>query len=110
MTKSEKMIQMLDLICEKPGELSAKDLAKLCDVSERGIYRYLYTYKQAGVSIKFNGGGYRVVNMHWHYFFEQKKLANAVAELITRGLKQCKNAKLIKQGEEALKLMRTSRT
>lgn len=110
MVKSEKMIQMLGFICEKPGELSAKDLAKLCSVSERGVYRYLHTHQQAGVNIKFNGGGYRVVHMHWHYFFEQKKLANAVAELITRGLKQCKNAKLIKQGEAALKLMGTPRT
>lgn len=110
MVKSEKMIQMLDFICDKPGELNAKDLMKLCDVSERGIYRYLHTYRKAGVYIKFNGGGYRVVNMHWHYFFEQKKLANAVAELITRGMKRCQNESLLKQGEAALALLKPSRT
>lgn len=109
MTKSAKMIKMLEFLCERPGELSAKDLAELCSVSERGIYRYLSTWQEAGVSIRLNGKGYRVVNMQWPYIFEQKKLANAVAELITRGLKQCKNKKLIKQGETALELLKTSR-
>ncbi len=110
MVKSEKMIQMLDFICEKPGELNTKDLAKLCDVSERGIYRYLHTYRKAGIYIMFDGEGYRVVNMRWHYLFVQKKLTKAVAELITRGMKRCQNEALLKQGEAALALLETSRT
>lgn len=109
MVKSEKMIRMLDLICGRPGELDAPALAKLCDVSERGIYRYMSTWQSAGVYISFNGGGYRVVNMQWHYVFEQKKLASAVKELITQGMSHCQNEELLKQGERALVLLEQSR-
>ena len=110
MTKSEKMIHMLDLICESPGELIAKDLAKLFDVSERGIYRYLRTWRQSGVYIKCTGGGYRVMDMQWHYIFEQKKLSSAVSELITLGMRLCYDEKLLERGETALALLKTSRT
>lgn len=125
MAKSEKMVLMLDLICESPGELTAPFLAKTLDVSERAIYRYLSTWQRAGVYIRRNGrreGGYRVMNMQWYYVFKQKEIAKAVEELITRGLKQCMVLKgtglkpvryeaeeLIKQGEEALRLLKTTR-
>lgn len=111
MPKSEKMIKMLDLICESPGELDALALATLCDVSERGIYRYMSTLRRAGINISFNfdGNGYRVINMQWHYIFEQKKLAGAVKELITRGMRRCQNEELLKQGERALELLEPSR-
>jgi len=109
MPKSEKMIKMLDLICESPGELGAPELSKLCDVSERGIYRYVSTWHRAGVYIRFNGGGYRVINMQWHYIFEQKKLVGAVEELIARGMSRCQDKKLIKQGERALALLKPPR-
>lgn len=109
MSKSERMVQMLDLICEQPGELRVPALAKLCDVSERGIYRYLTTWQNVGVHIKLNGDGYVVVDTHWPRIFEQKKLASAVRELITRGMKRCKNEKLLKQGAMALELLKPSR-
>ena len=37
MTKSEKLFEMLEFIREYPN-LTAEDLARLCDVSKRGIY------------------------------------------------------------------------
>lgn len=105
MVKSEKMVRMLDLICERPGELKAGDLARLCDVSERGIYRYLVTLKNAGISVVFNGGGYRAVSMQWHYIFVQKKLTDAIAELVKRGLVRCENEALQVKGKRALAIL-----
>ena len=57
MTKSEKIFDMLALIKEYPN-LNAKDLSQLCDVSERGIYRYLKTLSNAGIPIRYKDGGY----------------------------------------------------
>ncbi len=42
MPKSEKFFEMLRFLKEYPG-LKAADLSKLCNVSERGIYRYIKT-------------------------------------------------------------------
>ncbi len=110
MVKAERMVRMLGYIYEQPGELAVRDLAKICSISERAIFRDLHTLHLAGVRIKLNGRGYRVMNMEsWRDVFEQKNIADAVVELITRGLKQCKDDKLIKQGEAALKLLKTSR-
>lgn len=47
MTKTEKTFQMLRYIKECP-DLNPQDLAKLCDVSERGVYRYVNTLSKAG--------------------------------------------------------------
>jgi len=60
MTKSEKLFQMVEFIREDP-RLTAADLARLCDVSERGVYRYLYTLSKAGFSIRFQNGGYKLL-------------------------------------------------
>ena len=107
MVKSEKMVRMLDFICERPGELKARDLAELCDVSERGIYRYLVTLKNAGISVVFNGGGYRAVSMQWYYILAQKKLTDAVAELVKRGLERCEDEALQVRGKRALAILGT---
>lgn len=105
MVKSEKMVRMLDLICERPGELKAGDLSKLCDVSERGVYRYLATLKRSGISVVFNSGGYRVVSMQWYYILAQKKLTAAIAELVKRGLERCEDKALQVKGKRALAIL-----
>lgn len=105
MVKSEKMVRMLDFICERPGELKAGDLARLCDISERGIYRYLTTLKRAGISVIFNSGGYRVVSMQWYYILAQKKLTDAVAALVKRGLVRCEDEVLQAHGKRALAIL-----
>jgi predicted DNA-binding transcriptional regulator YafY len=58
MAKTEKVFDMLRLIKEYPN-LTAQDLARLCGVSERGIYRYLNTLSRAGISVRFKDGGYK---------------------------------------------------
>jgi hypothetical protein len=58
MPKSEKLFEFLRLIKEYPN-LRAVDLAKLCDVSERGIYRYINTLERAGIPVRLIDGGYR---------------------------------------------------
>ena len=47
MPKTEKMLQMLEFLNVCP-HLKPDELAHLCDVSKRGIYRYLETLKRAG--------------------------------------------------------------
>jgi peptide/nickel transport system substrate-binding protein len=58
MPKSEKLFEFLRLITEYPN-LRAADLAQLCDVSERGIYRYINTLERAGIPVRLIDGGYR---------------------------------------------------
>jgi len=107
MTKSQRMVKMLDLIYEKPGEFGVKQLAKLCDVSERGVYRDVKTWRGVGVYIRFNGGGYSVVDMHeqWGHILKQRRLVKAVIDLLTSGIEASKDKKLKEQGKEVLKFL-----
>ena len=52
MPKSEKLFEVLNLIGEC-SDLTPKDLARLCNVSERAIYRYINTLSKVGISIQF---------------------------------------------------------
>ena len=61
MAKSERLFEMLEYIKEYPY-LNAQDLARLCNVSERGIYRYLNTLSRAGISVRFQEDGYKLLD------------------------------------------------
>lgn len=64
MPKTNRLIEMTRLIHNVPGRLTAKDLARDCGVSERGIFRYIGTLKDAGVEVEFDfeKGGYTLMN------------------------------------------------
>lgn len=105
MTKSERMVKMLGLIYERPGELGAKQLAELCDVSERGVYRVVKTWLSVGVYIRFNGGGYNIVDipLQWRGILKQRRLVNAVIDLLALGIEASKDRELKEQGKKVLK-------
>ncbi len=71
MTKSEKLFEMLRFIREYPN-LNVKDLAQLCDVSERGIYRYINTLSRAGIPVRLQDGGYRLSEDRFDLLFWKK--------------------------------------
>jgi len=105
MTKSQRMVKMLGLIYERPGEFGAKQLAKLCDVSERGVYRDVKTWRGVGVYLRFNGGGYNIVDipLQWSSILKQRRLVNAVVDLLTLGIEASKDKELKEQGKKVLK-------
>ena len=60
MTKSERLFSVLAEIAKHPDRVKAADLAKMFDISERGVYRYLSTLVKAGVLIRAKQGKYRL--------------------------------------------------
>ena len=105
MTKSEKLFEMLQYIREYPY-LSARDLALLCDVSERGIYRYIDTLTSSGFPVRLRDGGYRLPEDNPD-LLEKLNVENlrSVRELLSIGMTNCGDEELFKQGGELLKLM-----
>lgn len=57
MKKFEKMLRMAKYMAVKPG-ISTGDLAQLCDVSQRGIWRYISDMRELGIGIRCKNGGY----------------------------------------------------
>ena len=105
MTKSEKLFEMLQYIREYPY-LSARDLALLCDVSERGIYRYIDTLTSSGFPVRLRDGGYRLPEDNFD-LLEKLDVENlrSVRELLSIGMTSCGDEELFKQGEELIKLV-----
>lgn len=105
MTKSEKLFEMLQYIREYPY-LTAQDLARLCDVSERGVYRYIKTLSKAGYSIRYKDGGYRLlegdVNLLNRASIDTLK---AVRELLPISLEYCDSEELRRHGKEFMELL-----
>jgi len=58
-TKTEKIFEMLEFVREYPN-LTSKDIAHLCDISERAVYRYINTLSRVGFHIRHQNGGYRL--------------------------------------------------
>jgi len=105
MTKSEKLFGMLELIREYPN-LTAGDLARLCDVSERGIYRYINTLAKADISIRFQNGGYRLQDDYSDIFrkSDPEKLA-ALRDLLSLGMQSCQDERILDFGKEFMDLI-----
>lgn len=97
MAKSEKLFEMLQYIREFPY-LTSRDLARLCDVSVRGVYRYLNTLSRAGIHVHFQEDGYKLpeegINLLKRLDLEDLE---ALKNILTIGMGNIKDAELIKQ-------------
>ena len=105
MPKSEKLFQVLNFIGECPN-LTPKDLAHLCNVSERAIYRYIKTLSKVGISIQFQDGGYKLQG----YYGDLLRQVNpegleALKLLLSAGMKTYKNEQILKYGRDFIKLI-----
>lgn len=105
MTKSEKLFEMLEFVKEYPN-LTAKDLSRLCNVSERGVYRYINTLSRADISIRFQNGGYRLQESSDAIFgkSDPEKLA-ALKELLSLGMQSCQDDRVLGYGKEFMGLI-----
>lgn len=118
MTKSERMIKVLGLIYENPGEFDALALARRCDVSERGIFRDIRTLRGVGVHIKYKHkdgehsehSGYRIEDVPTYLRRSLKRalLIEAVIELVTLGIDASEDLGLKEKGSTVLKLLGAS--
>ena len=105
MAKSERLFDMLRYIREYPN-LTAQDLARLCNVSERGIYRYLNTLSRAGIPVRFQRGGYRLLEDEFEALekvdFEGLR---AVRTLLSIGMRNCDDKQLLRYGKDFIELI-----
>ena len=105
MTKSEKLFEMLQYIREYPY-LSARDLALLCDVSERGIYRYIDTLTGSGFPVRLRDGGYRLPEDSPDLLGKLNvENLRSVKELLSIGIIHCGDDELSKHGRELMQLV-----
>ena len=112
MPKSEKLFDMLQLIREYP-DLNASDLSRLCDVSERGIYRYLNTLSRAGIPVRLKHGGYRLQEDYTDILDDiLKKAGPEVMEslrlLLSLGMRICEDDRVAEHGRDLMKLIEMS--
>ena len=105
MAKSERLFEMLQYIREYPN-LTAQDLARLCRVSERGVYRYLNTLSRAGMPVHFQDGGYRlaedVPDLLRRVDVEGLR---AIVRLLTIGMSNCEDRELLRYGRSFMRLV-----
>ena len=105
MPKSEKLFDMLEYVKEYPG-LTAKDLSKLCNVSERGIYRYLNTLSRAGISIRFKKGGYRLQEDYRDIVRDaDPEDLEALRVLLLEGMRVYEDDQVVQRGKRLMKQM-----
>jgi hypothetical protein len=89
----------------------AADLARLCNVSERGIYRYLGTLSRADISIRFRGGGHAVPKRMSEVAHEimreidREEHLQTIGTLLSIGLANSDDDELIQYGKESMKLL-----
>jgi peptide/nickel transport system substrate-binding protein len=112
MAKTEKVFDMLRLIKEYPN-LTAQDLARLCDVSERGIYRYLNTLSKAGILVRFKDGGYKLQEDYSDALSEvfrrtDPETLEALMVLLSAGMENCEDDHILERGRDFIKLIETS--
>lgn len=105
MTKSEKLFEMLELIKEYPN-LNVRDLSRLCDVSERGVYRYINTLSNADISVKLQNGGYKLQDDYSDIFSKSdpEKL-DALRHLLELGIQSCQDGRILDYGSEFMELI-----
>ena len=112
MPKTEKIFDMLRFVKEYPN-LTARDLSQLCNVSERGIYRYLNTLSRAGIPIRFQNGGYRLEDDYTDVF--EDLFINAdpgtlehIISLLSLGMQSSQDDVAVKHGKEFIKLIKAT--
>ena len=105
MAKSEKLFEMLELIKEYPN-LNVRDLSRLFDVSERGIYRYLNTLSRAGISIRFQDGGYKLQENYPDVVREADPTdMETLKVLLSEGMQVCKDPQMVERGRKLMEMM-----
>lgn len=106
MTKTEKIFEMLRLIGEFP-DLKAVDLAELIDSSERAVYRYLHSLRQAGFSIELRDDGYKLQG-DYSDILGRPDIENlqALKLLVSEGMKVCEDEEVVERGRQLMKLIR----
>jgi len=105
MPKSERLFDMLQFIREYPN-LNATDLSRLCGVSERGIYRYLNTLERAGISVRFQNGGYRLQEDYNDIPGKaDPEDLKALQVLLSEGMRVCEDEHVVERGRRLLELI-----
>jgi predicted DNA-binding transcriptional regulator YafY len=105
MPKSERVFQMLKIVQECPAEYDAAGLAKVLSISERGVYRYLRTLRNAGFNIKTTYGTFQVVDAEWLIeIVEKQRKIEALKDLISGGMVLC-NPRTGQYGKKLLSLL-----
>jgi len=108
LAKSEKLFEILNLISESP-DLTPKDLARLCDVSERAIYRYMNTLSKVGFSINFRNGGYKLQGAYDNIFSKaDPEGLNALKLLISAGMRAYGDDRIQEYGKKFMELIDTN--
>jgi len=103
--KSERLFEMLEYIKEYPY-LNAQDLARLCNVSERGIYRYLNTLSRAGISVRFQEDGYKLLDSELDFLKKvDVESLRGVRELLSIGMENCDDDELLQYGGDFIDLI-----
>ncbi len=105
MTKSERLFEMLQFIKEYPN-LTAKDLARLCNVSERGVYRYLNTLSNADITVRFQDGGYKLQEDYGDILNQaDPDRLEALKHLLSLGIENCEDDTIMEYGREFVELI-----
>ncbi len=105
MTKSERLFEMLQYIKEYP-HLTAQDLSRLCNISERGVYRYLNTLSRAGIQVRFHGDGYKVLEDKLDFLKEfNVQDLQSIRALLSIGMANSNDHELLESGGEFIKLI-----
>ena len=105
MAKSEKLFEILGHVSNNPN-LTPRDLAKLCNVSERAVYRYLNTLSKVGISIQYQDGGYKIKGNYGNILNQaDPEGMNAVKLLLSAGMQTYRDSKILDYGREFMKLI-----
>ena len=108
MAKSEKLFEILGHVSSNPN-LTPKDLAKLCNVSERAVYRYLNTLSKVGISIQFQDGGYKIKGNYGNILSKvDPEGMDAIKLLLSAGMQTYRDNKILDYGREFMKLIDTN--
>jgi len=111
LTKTGNILNMLQLIADKPGKLTPKKLAKALGVSERAIFRYAATAVSAGIMIRYHKKkGYILEDEFWLYFLTRYRKGTGrskkhLVALLTTAVKFTEDEETRKRGEEFLVLL-----
>jgi peptide/nickel transport system substrate-binding protein len=96
---------MLQLVREYPN-LNPRDLARLCGISERGVYRYLNTLTKVGFSIRFENGGYKLQGGYNDILARaDPRDLEALRILLSEGMRSCEDQQIVERGRRFMELM-----
>jgi peptide/nickel transport system substrate-binding protein len=106
MAQCEKLFEMLELIREHP-DLTPRDLARLCDISIRTVYRCLNTLSKVGFSIRFRNGGYKLEEDYSDIIRKADRVGlEALKVLLSAGMWNYRDDRVLSEyGREFMKLI-----